>query len=171
MLEGSARELNAIFFSPRLMASRFNFLSPRYYLKLHPFARKEALRSAFQLAGTVSTLLALASRVPGVTVNLNPTNPNWGKIRIGNTRIDLAGGFQPQLRLLAQLATGRSTSSTTGKTREPDFRQVRAADEALQGGGLLRREGVAGRGPRHRLAARVDPDRAEDHVGIGGVNG
>ena len=64
---------------PRLLASRLNFLNPAYYARLHPFARKEALRSAIQLAGTVSTLLALASRVPGVKVNIDPTEPGLGE--------------------------------------------------------------------------------------------
>lgn len=107
--------LNTFLFSPRLLASRLNFLNPFYYARLDPFARKEALRSAIQLAGTLSTLLALASRVPGVKVETDPRNPDWGKIKLGNTRIDLAGGFQQPLRLLAQLATGVAVSSTTGK--------------------------------------------------------
>jgi hypothetical protein len=113
--EPAAKLLNATLFSPRLLASRLNFLYPPYYMKLDPFARKEALRSALQLTGTMGTVLALASRVPGVKVQLDPRNPDWGKIRIGNTRIDIAGGFQQELRFLAQLASGTAISSTTGK--------------------------------------------------------
>jgi len=111
----AGKYLNAVMFSPRLLASRLNFLNPLYYRRLHPFARKEALRSAIQLAGTLSTLAGLASQVPGVKVQTDPRNPDWGKIRIGNTRLDMAGGFQQPLRLLAQLATGVAISSTTGK--------------------------------------------------------
>lgn len=111
----AGKVLNTFLFSPRLLASRLNFLNPAYYARLDPFARKEALRSAVQLAGTLSTLLALASRVPGVQVITDPRNPDWGKIRLGNTRIDIAGGFQQPLRLLAELATGVAISSTTGK--------------------------------------------------------
>lgn len=111
----AGKVLNTFLFSPRLLASRLNFLNPSYYARLDPFARKEALRSAVQLAGTLSTLLALASRVPGVQVITDPRNPDWGKIRLGNTRIDIAGGFQQPLRLLAELATGVAISSTTGK--------------------------------------------------------
>jgi hypothetical protein len=111
----AAPALNAIFFSPRLMASRFNFLNPAYYARLHPFARKEALRSALQLAGTATTLVGLASQIPGVKVQTDPRNPDWGKMRIGNTRLDIGGGFQQELRFLAQIATGLAISSTTGK--------------------------------------------------------
>jgi len=113
--EPAAKVLNTFFFSPRLLASRLNFLNPAYYARLDPFARKEALRSALQLAGTLSTLLGLASQIPGVKVATDPRNPDWGKIRIGNSRIDIAGGFQQELRLLAQMATGVAISSTTGK--------------------------------------------------------
>lgn len=111
----AGKVLNTFFFSPRLLAARLNFLNPAYYARLDPFARKEALRSAIQLAGTLSVLLALASRIPGVKVATDPRNPDWGKIRFGNTRLDIAGGFQQELRLLAQLATGVAISSTTGK--------------------------------------------------------
>lgn len=111
----AGKYLNAVFFSPRLLASRLNFLNPRYYASLHPYARKEALRSAIQLAGTLGVLVTLASRIPGVRAATDPRNPDWGKIRIGNTRLDLAGGFQQPLRLLAQLSTGVAISSTTGK--------------------------------------------------------
>jgi len=111
----AGKYLNAVLFSPRLLASRLNFLNPVYYARLHPFARREALRSALQLAGTLSTMLGLASQVPGVRVQTDPRNPDWGKIRIGNTRMDIAGGFQQELRLLAQVATGVAISSTTGK--------------------------------------------------------
>lgn len=111
----AGKVLNTFFFSPKLLASRLNFLNPIYYMRLDPFARKEALRSAVQLAGTLSTLLALASQVPGVKVVTDPRNPDWGKIKLGNTRFDIAGGFQQPLRLFAQLVTGTAISSTTGK--------------------------------------------------------
>lgn len=48
-------------------------------------------------------------------MNTDPRNADFGKIRIGNTRVDLAGGFQQPLRLLAQLGSGEIVSSTSGK--------------------------------------------------------
>jgi hypothetical protein len=115
-LQGAAPALNAVFFSPRLLASRLDLIfSPVTYAKADPFVRKEAIKSMVQLAGTASTLLALISQAPGVKVVLDPRNPDWGKIRIGNTRLDIGGGFQQPLRLFAQLATGVAISSTTGK--------------------------------------------------------
>jgi hypothetical protein len=115
-LQGAATALNAVFFSPRLLASRLDLIfSPITYAKADPFVRREALRSMFMLAGTASTLLYLASRIPGAKVVTDPRNPDWGKIKVGNTRIDIGGGFQQPLRLFAQVATGVAISSTTGK--------------------------------------------------------
>ncbi len=112
--EGSAKVLNTFFFSPRLMASRFNFLWPGFYMGMHPAVRKEALRAALHTVGTVSAVLALASYA-GAKVGRDPRNADFAKIRIGNTRLDIAAGYQQPVRLLGQLGTGVIISSTTGK--------------------------------------------------------
>jgi hypothetical protein len=114
MFERSAVLLNQAFFSPRLMASRFNLLSPRYYYKLHPFVRKQALQSLIAFTGAGLTTLALA-KAGGLEVGSNPFSPDFGKIKIGNTRIDIWGGFQQYVRTAAQLFGGKTVSATTGK--------------------------------------------------------
>lgn len=109
-----AATMNAIFFSPRLIMSRVNFLNPLYYMKLDPFARKQALGAAFNLVGTMGTILYL-SKLAGAQVGTDPTSADFAKIKVGNTRIDIAGGFQQYVRLIGELAEGKVTSSTTGK--------------------------------------------------------
>ncbi len=114
--QGAAKALNAFFFSPKLMASRLDLLfSPITYARADPFVRKQAIQSMLQLAGTASVLLGVASQIPGAKVVTDPRNPDWGKIRIGNTRIDIGGGFQQYLRIFAQIGSGVAISSTTGK--------------------------------------------------------
>ena len=112
-LEGAAVALNTAFFSPRLMASRLNLLNPLYYTKLHPTIRKEALKSLATVVGGGTTILGLA-KMGGADVEANPTNADFGKIKVGNTRYDPWGGFQQYVRTLAQLTAGEVTSSTTG---------------------------------------------------------
>lgn len=106
--------MNSLFFSPRLMMSRFNFLNPLYYERLDPFARKQALRAGLQTVGLVSTVLGLAAAA-GARVGTDPRSADFAKVRVGNSRFDIAGGFQQPVRLLSQLASGTVISSTTGK--------------------------------------------------------
>lgn len=113
--------LNTFLFSPRLLASRFQILNPYYHGKLYgmdPMVARYQTRAALATLGGISTMLYLAAQIPGVTVGLNPTSSDFGKIRFGNTRIDLAGGFQPLLVLYMRMARGETTASSTGVTRK-----------------------------------------------------
>jgi len=114
--EDAATTLNATFFSPRLMASRFNLLNPRYYWKLDPLVRKEALQSMMAFTSAGMTVLGLA-KLNGLEVGMDPRSADFGKIKIGNTRIDIWGGFQQYIRTAAQLIAGE-TKSASGKITE-----------------------------------------------------
>lgn len=113
-LERSAPVLNSVLFSPRLMASRFNMLNPVYYANLDSFVRKQALKSLLSFTAIAGTVLTLA-KMGGAEVGADARSADFGKIKIGNTRLDILGGFQQYIRLAAQLVSGKSISSTTGK--------------------------------------------------------
>ena len=93
-LENSAVALNTFFFAPRLIASRLQMLNPVYYTTAHPFVRKEALKSLFAIAATGNVVGQLAKMSGLGTVETNPNSADYGKIKIGNTRIDPYAGFQ-----------------------------------------------------------------------------
>lgn len=115
VLAEHAVTLNSIFFSPRLLASRLNLLfNPVMYLQMDPFARKQAVRGMLQMLGTLSMTLYLA-KLAGAQVGTNPTSSDFAKIKFGETRIDTLGGFQQPMRLVAQLAEGKVTSTTSGQ--------------------------------------------------------
>lgn len=92
---------NVGLFSPRLIAARLNMLSPVYYAKLDPFARGEALAAARNMVAMMGTVMVVA-KMAGASVNFDPRSSNFGKIRFGNTRIDITGGFSQYIRFIAQ---------------------------------------------------------------------
>jgi len=119
MFERAAVLLNGTLFSPRLLASRLNLINPKFYYKLDPFVRKEALKSLFTFLSIGSTVLTLA-KLNGAEVSLDNHNSDFGKIKIGNTRYDIWGGFQQYFVFASRIAPafiggGKYVSSTTGK--------------------------------------------------------
>jgi hypothetical protein len=116
-LEGKAAILNATLFSPKLMASRLKLLSPTYYMSLPPQVRREAVKDLFRFTALGMSILGLA-KLSGASVEEDPRNPDFAKIKVGNTRYDIFGGFSQYIRLAAQLITGETVSSKTGEVRK-----------------------------------------------------
>jgi hypothetical protein len=126
--EDAAVGLSSVFFSPRLIASRVNMLgntarsiltpiTPKQYVFANPFIRKQYLKSMAATATTWTTLAGLA-KLGGASVNTDPNNADFMKIKIGNTRLDPGGGFQQYLVLFNRIANNSFTSSTTGKRED-----------------------------------------------------
>lgn len=111
--ENHSKTLTTALFSPRLWKSRLDMLNPVYYARLSGPARKYALQSAATFAGVATTVLGLAS-LAGANVESDPRSSDFGKIKIGNTRYDILGGFQQNLVFAYRELTGESKSSTTG---------------------------------------------------------
>ncbi len=121
VLEKSSPILSAAFFSPRLIASRINLLTnwfnPKFYTKVPKEVRVQYFKDMAKFIGTGMLVLGLA-KLGGAEVEDDPTSSDFGKIKSGNTRWDIWGGFQQYIRLASQLYTGRVTSSTSGKVTE-----------------------------------------------------
>jgi hypothetical protein len=104
--KGTARYLSAGFFAPRFALSR-----PQAFLTLlskSPSARAMAFRDMGLFVGTgvgVLSMLKAAAEVNGwdMDVEVDPRSTDFGKIRIGNTRLDFWGGAQQWVRYAAQL--------------------------------------------------------------------
>lgn len=133
-LESSAKLLGNVFFAPRLIASRLQTLNPHYYVTASPFVRQEALKSLFALAST-GMLVTQLGRFGGGSVSNDPSSSDFGKLRIGDTRIDPYAGFQQYVVAANRLinpfgpATGFTPDSpltrgqmvTSSNTASPDM--------------------------------------------------
>jgi hypothetical protein len=113
-LEAAMPALTAAFFSPRLIASRLQLLNPLFYAKLDPFARKQAVRGAAQLLGGISLTLWIAE-LAGADIVKDPRNTDFGKIKVGDTRVDITGGHQSYVVNAYRIIKGEYVSSVTGK--------------------------------------------------------
>lgn len=102
--------LGQIFFSPKFSASRVQTPFKVFqYWKL-PRVRNAIAKDMLRFTATGMSVLATASLAlgPGVVEWWDPEDPDWGKIRIGNTRLDIWGGFQQPARILARILKGAS---------------------------------------------------------------
>jgi hypothetical protein len=112
--EKQAGVLSSTLFSPRLLASRLQLMNPQFYMKLAPTVRKRAVESLVAYIAGTATVLG-AAKLAGADVGTDMTSSDFAKIKVGNTRIDIMGGFSQPMVLLARLLTNKVTSSTSGK--------------------------------------------------------
>jgi hypothetical protein len=128
-LNSAAANMNTVFFAPRYVASRFQYLAMPFYL---PFMKTStrvkkalALEYARTFAGAsvfMGSLMALAYISGGEddepTLEFDPRSSDFMKIRIGETRIDAMAGLQQALVFSSRIATGKTKSVTSKELKE-----------------------------------------------------
>jgi hypothetical protein len=117
-LEKSAKLLTDAFFSPRLMASRIRMLNPNTYMMAPKGVRKQYVHGMMRAIGSWWTIASLAE-MAGAEVSKDPRSSDFGKIKIGNTRLDPGAGFQQFLVLGSRMRpewTGMNEPMDTGIT-------------------------------------------------------
>jgi len=112
--------LNATMFAPRYTASLFKL--PRFLFSPSPLVRREAAKRLARLMIFGINTLRLA-QLAGAEVGVNPLSSDFGKIKIGKTRLDYWRGYAQLSRFVSQLATARR-KSTSGKMYETTRQQV-----------------------------------------------
>ena len=104
---GAASALSTVFFSPRFMASRFQVGTKAIKYARTPGVNAEIGKTLAAFVGTGMVALTLASLYlddDEGTVGLDPRESDFGKIVVGDTRIDIWGGEAQVARLLARSA-------------------------------------------------------------------
>ena len=125
-LNNYGRTLNAVFFAPRFMISRFQapLMAAGAALDL---AKSGVTRQAYDpvskmiakdMLAFVATgnLMLRTAKLAGASVEDDPNSSDWGKIRVGATSYDIWGGEQPTARFVYRLASGKTKSLSTGDT-------------------------------------------------------
>ncbi len=140
-LEDYAPVFNTMFFSPRLMASRINLLTapfnPNFYRTVPKEIRIMYAKDLFKFLALGTSVLALA-KLNGAQVEDDPRSSDFGKIHDKNSRWDIWGGFQPYVRLAAQMVTGERKSTNTGKVQKLDGEGFFGEDRGSVALGFLR---------------------------------
>lgn len=115
--EAAAPVLNSILFSPRLIASRLNMLGfGKFYWTAPKEIRNMAIKDMIKFISAGAGVLALAHYGFGLQTETDPRSSDFGKIRDGDTRWDIWGGFQPYIRIIAQELSGERKNPETGET-------------------------------------------------------
>ena len=100
----TVRYLNVAFFSPKFAVSRFQTPYQLYKYWNLPRVRKQISRDMVGFVAD-SLLVLFLAHLAGFDVEfLDPDDPDWGKIRIGNQRFDFLHGFQQPARLILRAA-------------------------------------------------------------------
>ena len=113
-IEGAVPALNATFFSPRKIASTVNMMNPWNYVnpKISKTARLAATRNIIGSTAISLGVIQLASMLGADKVETDPTSTDFGKIRSGNTRLDVTGGNASYAILLSRFISGKMKGSS-----------------------------------------------------------
>lgn len=111
-MEGAAEALSTALFSPRWVASRLRLITDPFTKS--GVARQEAIKNLATVLGIASGVLG-AYKLAGGDVETDLRSSDFGKMKIGNVRFDITAGLAPYLRVMAQMITTSTKSSTTGK--------------------------------------------------------
>jgi len=125
----AAPALNVALFSPRLIASRVQFLNkmfnPGSWANTPKGARRLQMADNAKFLFGVASTLALA-KAAGANVNLDPDDADFLKIKAGETRYDMLAGLQQPMRFMYRM----SRAIKGGETYEGADKGKIAADFA-----------------------------------------
>lgn len=115
--EAAGQALATTFFSPRYVASRFQLIAGQPFYGGNARTRKLVAQEYGRYLLGIGTLYALVAAAPedwGMTVEADPRSSDFGKIKIGNTRVDVLSGLGQTTTFLSREITGE-TKTLKGK--------------------------------------------------------
>ena len=111
-LEKFNHVFNATLFSPKLQAATMQLPRQigRMLISQNPYMRKEAAKTLLTFVGGGVGLLSLLNAT-GNKVETDPRSGDFGKIKVGDTRLDIWRGYLQYTRFIAQMLTGERKSA------------------------------------------------------------
>ena len=147
-IDDAAGLLNLPFFSPRQVMARLEApFMPLYALQQgSPRVALMAARNLVASYGAAIGIVSLAAASGLASVETDSRSPDWGLIRVGNTRVDLFAGFKQVFRMVAQMKSAQQ-KRPSGKVVDVDrftvqsrFWLNKASPAAGLGIGLLKQK-------------------------------
>ena len=117
MKPGALTALNAVFYSPRFQVSRVQVIGDLISPKTTWTARKVIARDLAEFYATGLGIMGM-SKAGGAEVEMDFRSSDFGKIKVGNTRYNYWGAFQPMARLTGQMFSGEIKLTGTGKIKD-----------------------------------------------------
>jgi hypothetical protein len=119
-LENAVSKIGPVLFSPGLLNSRIRLMNPATYIMASPYVRKQYAKSAISTAAAWFIATQLIKNAAGgddedVEVGDDITSADFGKVRVGDARLDLGGGFLQFAVAYGRMYMGGSTSSASGE--------------------------------------------------------
>jgi hypothetical protein len=125
---GGAKDLANVLFAPRFTVSRFQTPAAlAKNIKQNPRVAKEIGKDFIGLGALAAAVMFLA-KMAGADVGDDPEDADWGKLIIGNTRIDLFGGFLQPARLGALLYYQAAGRAGLLKKVDPETGEIKVRD-------------------------------------------
>ena len=102
-------------FSQRLLKSQANNLTVHLFDKSASTAVKiQSAKTLAKMVAGIAAVMATANAIKPGTAQFDPRSSDFGKLRVGDTRFDIAGGYGSVINLAARIASRSSKSTATG---------------------------------------------------------
>lgn len=144
-LAAAGDNVNAAIFSLKFLKSNFDTLTMHRFgyaienEKTRSFVRKEAATNLVKIVGSIGAIMMTSNMLAPGSVNFDPRSSDFGKLKFGNTTIDVTGGMAGMVSLVARLfpwsehdgVMGSWSQSQSGKwsnLRDPQFGMTSGMD-------------------------------------------
>lgn len=128
--------LRLVLWAPKMLKANYDVLTGHSFgLGLETkFAREQAAKNWVKIIGISALIMLISNAINKDSAETDPRSTDFGKIKIGNTRIDFTGGAGSLVTLAARILTNSYKKSTTDEIvqYEPGFGKKTRLDALIE---------------------------------------